>query len=333
MSSYVNRLSGTCASSVCCDTPRLRWVVGGHVVKRLHHCYARQPQGVREKMYAGSSGGRSPKGDHTSATYCGLLWKEMSVLYLVAMPGIGMRTARNELEGLIRQPCAVLSSMERHHGGGGRVRTEESDRVETFEKRSCRDEGGGGDDGHGGKCRKGEHKLEDGCGNGKTNTRVTEKARADDGNTVTHTQSAQRRPGGEDSHLGTVTATVARADHGVGEETKTVSEDAQSTSVRRRPIHGSFKSAGQINASGTITFLVLANITSVGHRQITPKGGAPCPALRHGRSTTPAEAACGGSREWSRGAGGTSSSETWLNVDTLWSSLLEQAFDLCYVTM
>ncbi|KAI0248640.1 hypothetical protein BJV78DRAFT_779598 [Lactifluus subvellereus] len=102
---------------------------------------------------------RSPKVDHTNAMYCGFLRKEISVLSLVACSESG--SARNELEGLIRQPCAMLSSMEvcamkksgqtkkrgkrsrsdvngmagsqknflkgwRHHGEGGRVRTEES---------------------------------------------------------------------------------------------------------------------------------------------------------------------------------------------------------------
>ena len=37
---------------------------------------------------------RSPKGDHTSATYSGLLWKEMSVPSLVTKRGMGMRTKR-----------------------------------------------------------------------------------------------------------------------------------------------------------------------------------------------------------------------------------------------
>ena len=44
------------ASGVCCDTLQLRWFVGQHVVKGLHHSYTRQPQAVREEMYLGSSG-------------------------------------------------------------------------------------------------------------------------------------------------------------------------------------------------------------------------------------------------------------------------------------
>ena len=38
------------------DTLRLRSFVGEHVVKGLHPSYTPQPQGIRRKMYAGSSG-------------------------------------------------------------------------------------------------------------------------------------------------------------------------------------------------------------------------------------------------------------------------------------
>jgi hypothetical protein len=44
------------ASGICCDTLQLRWFVGQHAVKGLHHSYTWQPQAVREKMYVGSSG-------------------------------------------------------------------------------------------------------------------------------------------------------------------------------------------------------------------------------------------------------------------------------------
>ena len=38
------------------DTLRLRSFVGEHVIKGLHPSYTPQHQGVRRKMYAGSSG-------------------------------------------------------------------------------------------------------------------------------------------------------------------------------------------------------------------------------------------------------------------------------------
>ena len=87
--------------------------------------------------------------------------------------------------------------------------------------------------------------MEDERGNGEINQGQTTKK---NGNT--------RRADGNTGYAYAVGREVIRknARESAGKETKTVSrEDAQSTSVRHRPIHDSFRLAGRINASGTIT--------------------------------------------------------------------------------